>query len=61
TCHNDRSKSGGLSLEKQDVSNIGAHAEVWEQVVQKLRGNLMPPPGRPKPDRTALDGLTAYL
>ena len=61
TCHNDRSKTGGLSLEKLDVSNIGAHAEVWEKVVQKLHGHLMPPPGRPKPDQTALDGLTAYL
>ncbi len=61
TCHNDRSKTGGLSLEKLDVSNVGAHAEVWEKVVQKLHGNLMPPPGRPKPDETALDGLTAYL
>ena len=61
TCHNDRSKTGGLSLEKLDVSNVGAHAEVWEKVVQKLHGNLMPPPGRPKPDEAALDSLMAYL
>jgi mono/diheme cytochrome c family protein len=61
TCHNDRARSGGLSLEKADVANVGANAEVWEKVVQKLHGNLMPPPGRPRPDGASFKGLITYL
>jgi hypothetical protein len=61
TCHNEKSRSGGLSLEKLDVASVGAHADVWEKVVQKLHGNLMPPPGRPRPDEAGLSGLIAFL
>ena len=61
TCHNERSRTGGLSLEKTDIANVGAAAEVWEKVVQKLHGNLMPPPGRPRPDQASFNGLITYL
>ena len=36
-CHNDRSKSGGLSLAAFDVAKADAHADVAEKVVRKLR------------------------
>ena len=61
TCHNERAKAGGLSLEAMKVANVGDHPEVWEKVVQKLHGNLMPPPDRPRPDRATLKNLVAYL
>ena len=32
TCHNDRAKVGGLTLDKLDVSNAGASPDVWERV-----------------------------
>ena len=51
TCHNDRTKTGGLTLEKMDVSNVRAGADVWEQVVRKVRVGMMPPQGSPQPDR----------
>ena len=60
TCHNARAKSGGLVLENVDLSNVGAHSEVWEKVVRKVRAGMMPPPGLPPPaaaDKRAL--LTA--
>src|SRR5262249_1952155 len=41
--------------------NIPAGAEVWEKVVRKLRTNTMPPPGLPRPDRTASDDVVASL
>src|SRR6185503_5322164 len=50
TCHNDRAKTGGLTLEKMDVSNVGAGADVWERVVRKVRVGMMPPQGSPQPD-----------
>lgn len=49
-CHNERARAGGLALERLDVVNPGQHAEVWERVVEKLRAESMPPPGRPRPD-----------
>jgi mono/diheme cytochrome c family protein len=60
TCHNQRLKSGGLSLAQTYVSTPGAHPELWEKVVRKLRTGLMPPPKAPQPsdaDRRAI--LTA--
>src|SRR5262245_35321124 len=32
TCHSDRLKTGGLSLEGVDVSRPGEHPEIWEKV-----------------------------
>src|SRR5262245_14724007 len=57
TCHNDRLKTGGLSLERVDVSRPDAQPELWEKVVHKLRTGVMPPPNMlqpPKADRIAL-------
>lgn len=37
SCHNDRLATGGLSLDAVDMTNVGAHIEVWERVVRKLQ------------------------
>ena len=60
-CHNDRLETGGLSLEAVDLSNVGAHPEVWERVVRKLRGGIMPPIGRPRPSEAVNDSFTSFL
>ena len=60
-CHNDRAKTGGLSLDGTDLARVGAHGETWEKVVRKLRGRMMPPAGMPRPDDATYDGLVAYL
>jgi hypothetical protein len=60
TCHSERLKTGGLNLEKLDTNKVGDHAELWEKVVEKLRGGMMPPPGMPRPDKAALDGLATW-
>ena len=44
-----------------DVSDVGAAPEVWEKVVQKLRGGMMPPAGRPRPERRDYDGFQSWL
>jgi hypothetical protein len=61
TCHNQRAKTGGLTLDNVDVADVGAHPEIWEKVIQKMHGNLMPPAGRPRPDEAAYKGLIAHL
>ena len=61
TCHNDKLKTGGLTLEKIDVEHVGDGAEVWEKVVRKIHSGTMPPLGMPRPDAATLDGFAASL
>jgi mono/diheme cytochrome c family protein len=60
-CHNERVKTAGLALDAAGIDRVGEHAETWEKVVQKLRGRMMPPPGRPRPDEAAYDAVVSYL
>src|SRR5262249_46919112 len=60
-CHNDRLKTGNLSLEKIDTSRVGDSADVWEKVLQKVKTGAMPPVGRPRPDRTTAESFTSWL
>ena len=61
TCHNERLQTGGLALDTLDVANVGEAPEVWEKVVQKLRGGMMPPAGRRRPDPEAYEGFRSWL
>ena len=62
TCHNDRLRTGDLSLEKMDLQNVPEGAETWEKVIRKLRAGAMPPPGAPRrPDQAAADGFVSFL
>jgi len=61
TCHNQRLKTGGLTLDNMDLANVPAQAEVWEKVVRKLRSGTMPPAGLPRPDPATYKGLAGWL
>ena len=61
TCHNERLRTGGLALDALDVSRVGDAPAIWEQVVLKLRGGMMPPAGRPRPDRQTYEGFRVWL
>ena len=61
TCHNDRAKQGGLSLETADLARVGENPELWERVVRKMRAGVMPPPGIRRPDNATYDALTTWL
>jgi mono/diheme cytochrome c family protein len=60
-CHDDRRKTGGLSLQHVDLSDAAAHAAVLEKVVKKLRSRAMPPAGMPRPDEHTYADLTSTL
>src|SRR5262245_18522171 len=57
TCHSDRARTGGLTLEGLDPDHADAHAEVWEKAIKKLRAGMMPPAGAPRPARAELDAF----
>jgi cytochrome c551/c552 len=61
TCHNERTKTAGLMLDKMDPANVSANTEAWEKVVRKLRAGMMPPQGMPRPDAATYESLTATL
>jgi mono/diheme cytochrome c family protein len=61
TCHNDKTKTGGLSLQQVDPSKPAAHPDVWEKVVRKVNTGTMPPPNVPQPPRDARVALQTWL
>ncbi len=60
-CHNLDDYSGGLAFDLMDHNAISADAEVWEKVVRKLRGRMMPPPGQEKPANQQINQFVAWL
>lgn len=62
TCHNDKLKTGGLSLQALEPSQAFEHADVWEKVARKLRSGEMPPSTvRSRPDARVAAAFAASL
>ena len=60
-CHNDRTRTAGLTLVGVSAAPVAGQAPVLEKVLQKLRAGEMPPAGRPAPDPGARARLVAWL
>ena len=60
-CHNERDKTGGLSLEKIRSEEVSKRAELWEKVIHKLRHRQMPPDEMPQPDESARNLFVSTL
>jgi hypothetical protein len=61
TCHSDKLRTGGLSLQSADLAKVSEKAEFWEKVIKKVRVEAMPPQGMPKPDKPAIDAFATSL
>jgi uncharacterized protein DUF1592/uncharacterized protein DUF1588/uncharacterized protein DUF1587/uncharacterized protein DUF1585/uncharacterized protein DUF1595/cytochrome c len=61
TCHNERLKTADLKLDRIDVDNPGADAEVWEKVVRKVHTGTMPPSNVPQPSQDERLALLTWL
>src|SRR6185436_10430982 len=48
-------------LDQLDVANVGERTDVWEKVVRKLRGGVMPPAGLPRPDEATYQAFIVSL
>ena len=64
TCHNETQAERGavpVAFDRLDLASPGANAEIWEQVVRKMRAGVMPPAGRPRPDAVAHEDFVSRL
>jgi len=60
-CHNSTDWAGGVAFDTLSPDSIHADADVWEEVIRKLRGRLMPPPGEEQPTQKTVDSLVSFL
>jgi hypothetical protein len=61
TCHNEKLRTAGLTLDLANVDDISESPAVWERVITKLSLKAMPPVGMPRPDDAFYEGLPNYL
>ncbi len=61
SCHNARTNTAGLSLERASIAGIASHPDEWEKVIRKVRAGMMPPPGMPQPDPESRRALVGWL
>lgn len=60
-CHNAKTRTGGLAFDELKAADVPQRAEIWEKVVRKLRGGMMPPPGARRPDQAQVDGFITWM
>src|SRR5438067_4715694 len=62
SCHSDRLKTGGLSLQGLTLADVPAHPEIWEKVMRKVRSGEMPPATvRTRPDAETASAFASFL
>ena len=61
TCHNQKLQTADLMLDQADVAHPDQGAEIWEKVIRKVRGGIMPPPNMPQPSVEERRALLSWL
>src|SRR5262245_36328230 len=60
-CHNQKSTTGGVSLEDLNFDKVGDNAALWEKVLRKARTGQMPPPGAPRLEASEAAAFVNWL
>ena len=61
-CHNDRSKTAGLSLQGPILEAVPSHVDVWEKALRKITSGEMPPPSvRVRPTADEYRAVASHL
>jgi hypothetical protein len=60
-CHNAEDWAGSLAMDLLDLNQPGQHPDVWEKVITKLRGRLMPPAGADQPGQAEVSAAIDHL
>ena len=60
-CHNRDDFTADIAFDKMSKDSVTKEPRIFEAVVRKLRGNMMPPPGRPQPPGETRASLVSWL
>ena len=60
-CHNDRAKTGGMSVQPLKLDNLAANDETWEKILRKVSLGEMPPATAAKPPKESLTEFASWL
>ena len=60
-CHNEQMKVGNISLEGYDVAAAPSNLKTSEKMIRKLRAEMMPLPGAPRPGGDTLRALVEAI
>ena len=61
TCHNQKLKTAGLSLDTIGLRDVSQNGELLEKVVLKVGSGAMPPASARRPDKTTVNAFLASL
>ncbi len=60
-CHNTTDWAGGIAFDSMTLDTLDGDAEVWEKSIRRMRGRLMPPPGKPQPEQAQITSLVCPI
>jgi Protein of unknown function (DUF1592)/Protein of unknown function (DUF1588)/Protein of unknown function (DUF1585)/Protein of unknown function (DUF1595)/Protein of unknown function (DUF1587) len=60
-CHNYKDWKGEIAFDTMTPEGIPQDAKIWETAIGRLEGNLMPPPGKKRPDQATIDSFVSWL
>jgi hypothetical protein len=60
SCHNAEDWAGSLAFDLITPEEMTDHPEIWEKVISKLQGRMMPPAGQPRPANADADAFIAW-
>jgi hypothetical protein len=60
-CHNEEDWAGSLDFGLYDLEDPASHPDIWEKVMRKFRGSMMPPRGNPRPGEEELQQFVTWL
>jgi mono/diheme cytochrome c family protein len=62
TCHNDKKKSAGMSLEQiTSTDSARKTPDLWEKVKELVENKQMPPKGKPQPSDAERKAIVAWI
>jgi hypothetical protein len=60
-CHNSDDFFGSIDFTAYQAGDVATNAELFEKVLTKLRGRMMPPPNKIRPDEKQTDAFVTWM
>jgi len=61
SCHNFEDWAGSLAFDTLSPDAVHENRDIFEKVLRKMRGRLMPPPGNEQPAQSDLNSFIASM